>query len=95
MARVLFFVKLSAATKPDARLAVCELFRVDPQAGAAGTLWHAKRFLGQRACMFAASLTQEEMQQKHVSAHPTSSTSAWFIPYCNMSGTVASRASAN
>lgn len=95
MARVLFFVKLSAATKPEARLAVCELFRVDPQAGAVGTLWHAKRFLGQRACMFAASLTQEEMQQKHVLAHPTSSTSAWFIPYCNMSGTAASRASAN
>lgn len=87
MAKVLFFVKLASASRPDARLAVCELYAIEKQEGAAGTLWHTKVFDRPTVPSFAVTLAADELGEKHVAAYATAgSKHAWFVPYRNMSG---------
>jgi hypothetical protein len=87
MARVLFFVKASAPSLPDLRVAVCELYLVAQQAGAIGTLWHTRCFNRPTHSNYTVCFGSDEMKEKHVMAQACKGDAdAWFIPYRNMSG---------
>jgi hypothetical protein len=86
MAKILFFVKAKAATCPDLKLAICELYKVQQQAGTVGTLWHTSCLGRPTHHSYAVLFEENEMGSKHVLARPPNCTNAWFIPYGNMSG---------
>lgn len=86
MAKVLFFVKLSAKRRAALRVAVCELHRVQREDRAVGTLWHTPSFHQPAYASYAVCCGPEEMSCKYVAALDPNSTDAWFIPYTNMSG---------
>lgn len=86
MAKILFFLKATAETCPGLKLAICELYKVQQQAGTVGTLWHTSCLGRPTHPSYAVRFAESEMDSKHVMARPTGGTDAWFIPYCNMSG---------
>jgi hypothetical protein len=86
MAKVLFFVMLSAQQRSLLRFAVCELHRVQQQSDAVGILWHTSAFDRPTYASYVVSFEANEMFSKHVAALAPDGSNAWFIPYNNMSG---------
>lgn len=87
MARVLFFVKMCAANRPDLRLAVCELHSIVQEPGVAGRLWHVKAYTRPQYSSYVVPISSQEIGEKHVSCTSrVGDHDAWFMPYRNMSG---------
>lgn len=55
MAKVLLFVKVASGVLPPLRLAMCELYSVEQQQGAVGTLWHVKAFDSSHCAMLCCA----------------------------------------